>query len=104
MTTPKRKSPPKKSAAPKTKKWPTPAKKATAAKPAADGLAEQALKFVDEAAALLRSGIREGAKTTEQSRNAAKKKAHLLLGRASTNLSQAIEEGTSALQKILKKL
>jgi hypothetical protein len=100
----KRKSPPKKSAAPKSVKKPLPAKKATAVKPASDHLAEQALKFVDEAAALLRSGIREGAKTTSQSRAAAKKKAHSLLGKASTSLSQALEDGTSALQNLLKKL
>jgi hypothetical protein len=100
----KRKSLPKKSAAPKSVKKPLPAKKATAAKPASDHLVEQALKFVDEAAALLRSGIRQGAKTTSQSRAAAKKKAHSLLSKASTSLSQAIEGGTSALQNLLKKL
>ena len=104
MTTTKRKSPPKKSASPKAKRKALPSKKATPAKPAADSLAEQALKFVDEAAALLRSGIRESAKTTERSRATAKKTAHHLLGRASTSLSQAIEDGASALQKILKKM
>ena len=104
MTTTKKKSPPKKSASSESKKRPQPAKKSTASKPAADNLAEQALKFVDEAAALLRHGIREGAKTTSQSRAAAKTKAHHLLGRASTSLSQAIEDGASALQKILKKM
>ena len=67
-------------------------------------LAEQALKFVDEAAALLRSGIREGAATTAKSRIAAKKKAHDLLGKASSNLSKAIEDGSSLLQDLLKKI
>jgi hypothetical protein len=99
----KKKSAPKKTVVPKSRKKSLPAKKATA-KSEADGLAEQALKFVDEAAALLRSGIREGAKTTSQSRAAAKKKAHSLLGKASTSLSQALEEGTSVLQNLLKKL
>jgi len=103
MTTTKRKSPPKKTASSKSKK-PRPARKSTAAKPAADNMAEQALKFVDEAAALLRHGIRKGAKTTSQSRAAAKTKAHHLLGRASKSLSQAIEGGATALQKILKKM
>ena len=67
-------------------------------------LAEQALKFVDEAASLLRSGIREGAATTAKSRIAAKKKAHDLLGKASDNLSKAIGDGASVLQDLLKKI
>ncbi len=67
-------------------------------------LAEQTLKFVDEAAALLRSGIRESAATTAKSRIAAKKKAHDLLGKASSNLSKALEEGTSVLQDLIKKI
>lgn len=67
-------------------------------------LADQALKFVDEAATLLRTGIREGAATTAKSRIAAKKKAHLLLGKAADNLSKAIEDGTSVLQDLLKKI
>ena len=104
MSTTKRKSPSKKTASRKAKTRPLPAKKAAKAKPAADHLADQALKFVDEAAALLRSGIREGAKTTAHSRAVAKKKAQRLLDQASTSLSQAIEGGTSALQRILKKL
>jgi len=94
----------KKSAARKSKTKPRPVKKAATAKPAVDHLADQALKFVDEAASLLRSGIREGAKTTAHSRAAAKRKAHRLLDQASTSLSQAIEGGTSALQRILKKM
>ena len=67
-------------------------------------LAEQALKFVDEAASVLRTGIRDGAATTAKSRIAAKKKAHDLLGKASSNLSKAIEDGASVLQDLLKKI
>lgn len=67
-------------------------------------LAEQALKFVDEAAAVLRSGIRTGAETTAKSRIEAKKKANALLGKASSNLSKAIGDGASALQNLLGKL
>jgi hypothetical protein len=104
MTKSKTKSAPKKSASRKSKKKPLPVKKATKAKPAADHLAGRALKLVDEAAALLRSGIRQGAKTTAHSREVAKQKAHRLLGQASTSLSQAIEDGASSLQRILKKL
>jgi hypothetical protein len=67
-------------------------------------LAEQALNFVDEAASVLRSGIREGAATTAKSRIAAKKKANDLLGKASSNLSKAIGDGASALQNLLGKI
>ena len=67
-------------------------------------LAEQALKFVDEAAAVLRSGIRGGAQTTAKSRIAAKKKANDLLGKASSNLSKAIGDGASTLQSLLGKI
>jgi len=67
-------------------------------------LAKQALEFLDEATSLLRTGIREGAKTTEKSRIVAKKKAHNLLGKASRNLSKAIESGASTLQDIIKKI
>lgn len=102
MSTTKRKPSAKKSAASAPKK--KSGRKAAAAKTDTDNLTEQALKFVDEAAALLRTGIREGAKTTAHSREVAKKKAHRLLDQASTSLSHAIEGGASALQKILKKL
>jgi len=67
-------------------------------------LAEQALKFVDEAAAVLRDGIRTGAATTARSRIAAKKKASTLLDKASTNLSKAIHHGSSTLQDLLGKI
>ena len=67
-------------------------------------LAAQALKFLDEATALLRTGIREGAQTTEESHILAKRKAHSLLGKASKTLSQAIEDGASTLQDFIKKM
>jgi hypothetical protein len=67
-------------------------------------LATQALKFLDEATALLRTGIREGAQNTEESRILAKRKAHSLLGKASKTLSQAIEDGASTLQDFIKKM
>lgn len=66
-------------------------------------LAEQALKFVDEAASVLRSGIRSSAETTAKSRIAAKKKASTLLDKASANLSKAIGTGASTLQGLLGK-
>ena len=67
-------------------------------------LAAQALKLVDEASSILRSGIREGAATTAKSRIAAKKKAHDLLGKASVQLTKALDESTSALQKLIEKI
>ena len=67
-------------------------------------LAEQALKLVDEAASVLRTGILSGAETTAKSRIAAKKKASALLGKASDNLAKAIGAGTSTLQALIKKL
>ncbi len=67
-------------------------------------LATQTLKFLDEATALLRTGIQEGAETTEKSRVLAKRKAHNLLGKASKTLAQAIEDGASTLQDFIKKM
>ena len=67
-------------------------------------LATQALKFLDEATVVLRTGIREGAQTTEKSHILAKRKAHSLLGKASKTLSQAIEDGASTLQDFIKKM
>lgn len=90
------------------KKKATPVKVSTKAIPVPSGrehqLAEQALRFVDEASSILRDGIREGAATTAKSRIAAKKKAHDLLGKASVNLTKALEESTSALQKLIGKI
>jgi hypothetical protein len=67
-------------------------------------LAEQALKLVDEASSILRSGIRGSAATTAKSRIAAKKKANDLLGKASHNLTKALAESTAALQKLIEKI
>ena len=119
MATAKKKPAAKKSTAPKVKAkvskalpskkaTPTQAKVSTKARPVSAGrehkLAEQALKLVDEAASVLRTGIRGGAATTAKSRIAAKKKANDLLGKASSNLSKAIEGGASALQSLIGKI
>jgi 1,4-alpha-glucan branching enzyme len=120
MATAKKKPAPKKSIPAKAKAAVKPApKKATPKKTAAAKvntkttsipsgreakLAEQALKLVDEAASVLRTGIRSGAETTAKSRIAAKKKANALLGKASTNLSKAIGDSASALQNLLGKI
>ena len=64
----------------------------------------QALDFLDEATSLLRTGLREGAETTEEARITAKRKAHDLLGQASKSLAKAIEGGASTLQDLIKKI
>ena len=67
-------------------------------------LANTALKLVDEAAALLRQGIRTGANSSEKARHEAKQKAHSLLTKASSSLTDALQSGTSALHKVLGKI
>lgn len=67
-------------------------------------LAEQALALVDQAAALLRGGIRTGAAETAKSRIAAKKKASTLLTRATSNLTKALEDGSSTLKSVISKI
>jgi hypothetical protein len=110
MSTPKKTTASKQSSVANTasKKKSTPVKVSTKSIPVPPGrehqLAEQALKLVDEAASVLRHGIRDSAATTAKSRIAAKKKAHDLLGKASVNLTKALEESTSVLQKLIGKL
>jgi len=111
-----KKSAPKKVAAKKTtvKKKAAPAKKSTAKKPAAQkskaygpretAAANSALKLVDEAAALLRKGVRTGADTTEKARHEAKQKAHSLINQASSTLSDLLSGGTSALRSVINKI
>ncbi len=102
----------KKPAVKKTVPTPKPAKaksaqaKATKAIPGGreQQLAEQALSLVDEAAAILRARIRDGATQTAKGRLAAKKKAGTLLNRASGTLTRAVETGTSSLEKLLGKI
>ena len=67
-------------------------------------LAESALKLLDQATDILRSGIRQGADTTAKSRLAARKKASALLGRATSDLAEAIQTGGAALQKFIRKI
>ncbi len=66
--------------------------------------ADQALQLVDEAAALLRGGIRTGAAETAKSRIAAKKKASSLLSRATSNLTKALESGSKTLDSVIGKI
>ena len=92
-----------------TPKAPVKKKKSTAKKAKPAGLREHeiassALKLVDQAAALLRQGIRTSANTTEKTRLEAKQKAHTLLNKASSSLSGLLSGSTSTLRNVLNKL
>jgi len=65
---------------------------------------ESALKFVDEAAALLRKGISTTADSSEDARREARKKAHGLLDKATESLSDLLDGSASVLRKVAKKL
>jgi hypothetical protein len=94
-----RKSAPKTSKATRSK-----ATQSKAAGPRETAAANAALKLVDEAAALLRKGIRVSANTTEKSRHEAKKKAHDLLNQASSSLGSLLSGSTSALRSVINKI
>lgn len=69
-----------------------------------DAVTKEALKLVDEAATLLRSGIKTSQKTTSKAREATHKKAHSLLGKATSHLDDAIKSGSSFLRKAINKI
>lgn len=112
MTT-KKKSSVKKATSAKTKKAPakrplakvkkTTAKK-TSEKHLEDVVTKQALKLVDEAATLLRHGIKASQKNTTKARETAHKKAHTLLGQATRHLDEALKSSSSFLRKAINKL
>lgn len=87
-----------KTARSRTKKKPAPAG------PREEALANDALKLVDKAAALLRKGIRSGAETTHKTRLEAKHQAHGLLTKASSVLGDLLSESTSTLHKVINKI
>ena len=92
-----------KKAAPKTKPKTAAQKKATAVKASTEEkLAASALKWIDEAAGLLRKGVSTTASTSAKARVEAKQRAQTLLTKAHGSLSQALDESTSFLKKALK--
>lgn len=93
-----------KKAAPKKKAKKSAAQKSQAYGPRETAVANSALKLVDEAAALLRKGIRSSATTTEKSRHEAKQKAHALLNKASSSLGDLLSGSTSALRSVINKI
>lgn len=107
---PAKKAAPKKAAAKKTTtkkaapKKPASVKHSKPAGPREQKLASSALKLVDQAAAILRQGIRTSADTSEKARLETKQKAHSLLTKASSSLADALQGGSSTLHKIIGKL
>jgi len=92
-----------KKAAPKTKSKTAAQKTATAVRSSTEEkLAASALKWIDEAASLLRKGVNTTASTSAKARIEAKQKAQTLLTKAHGTLSQALDEGTSFLKKAIK--
>ena len=86
-----------------------PASQSAAAKKSAAGareeaLANEALKLVDKAAALLRKGIRSSAETTQKARIDAKHEAHGLLNKASSVLGDLLNQSASTLHKVIEKI
>lgn len=79
-------------------------KKSTSVGPRENELETNALKLVDQAAKILRDGIRTGAKTSEKSRLRAKQEAHSLLNKASTSLDDLLSGSTSILRRVINKI
>src|SRR3990167_6522383 len=89
-----------KKATPVASKKAAPQHKKAAPKHHEDHLAKEALKLVNEATTHLRTGI----KTTAKARIAAHKKAHSLLGKATSFLDDLLKEGSSLMHKAINKL
>ena len=104
MATTKKKTTLRKPAAGKTKSPPRAAKKSRPVGPREEALANDALKLVDKAAALLRKGIRSGADTSHKTRLEAKHQAHSLLTKASSVLGDLLNESASTLHKVINKI
>ncbi len=65
--------------------------------------AEKTIELLDEAARLLRSSLRNGAKATAEGRTQANQKAHSLVTKASSSLSSVVGEAGSILHKAINK-
>jgi hypothetical protein len=104
MPTKKKKTTAKKSSVKAPVKKKSTVKKSRPAGPREHEIASSALKLVDQAAALLRQGIRTSADTSEKTRLEAKQKAHTLLNKASSSLSGLLSGSTSTLRNVLNKL
>lgn len=94
----------KKAAAKKPAKKKSPAKNSKPAGPREQAIANSALKLVDQAAALLRQGIRTSADTSAKTRLQAKQQAHTLLTRASSTLGDLLSDSTSVLHRVIGRI
>lgn len=97
-----RKAPVRKAAAPKSTA--AKAKPSRPAGPREEKLANSALKLIDEAASLLRKGVKTTADVSEKNREAARKRAHTLLTKATSSIGGLLDSGSSALHKAISKL
>ncbi|MDL5049106.1 hypothetical protein QQ054_24130 [Oscillatoria amoena NRMC-F 0135] len=69
-----------------------------------DVVADKVINFIDEAAGVLKKGVRESAAQSVVARKNARRKALTLLSKATKHLSQALDDGASALRKGITKL
>ncbi len=69
-----------------------------------DAVTKEALKLVDEAAGLLRLGIKNSQKATSKARETTHKKAHSLLSKATGHLDDALKSSASFLRKAINKI
>jgi len=74
------------------------------AKPSHDEVSSKVISFIDQAADILKSGVKKTSNQTESARAATREKALTLLTHASKHLNSALEGGTSALRKGIRKL
>lgn len=86
------------------KKAPTKTKKSKSSTGSPDVTTHKVINFIDQAAGLLKKGVKETSSQTQSARKATRKKALTLLGQASKHLNEALDEGTAAIRKGLRKL
>jgi hypothetical protein len=67
-------------------------------------LAASTIKLLDQATEALKKTLTTGASESSKAREAAKKKAHSLLGKAHEILGKGLDEGFSVANKALKRL
>ncbi len=80
------------------------ASKRTREKSNADAFSHSALKLIDQAASLLKQGVKVGAKQGASVHQEVKKKALSLVNAATRHLNKAIERGSGSIRKGLRKL
>lgn len=69
-----------------------------------DAFSHSALKLIDEAASLLKKGVKVGGTQSASVHQELKKKALSLVSTATKHLNKAIEKGSDSIRKGLRKL